>query len=627
MWTDDGALGRGLGRLCTSGRAIPKGGPALLLVGAFASLLATTAAAKPAIELATSSGPHYVGVPVEVHVQAGDLAPTPEPTCRTEPVASGALQLVGIVPRVSTSVQIVNGQVYRSESAEYTCQFQFTAGEPGSYRLGPFHLEQGAVALDTEPLTLRIQAMPVDPQIKVRVLLPEKPAYIGQHLPVTVEWWLDEKLKDRIAGYQIRSELFDRDDTFRFVDSEAPVQGQQSLEISTVSGKRSLDARVEQRSSGGRRYLVVAAERMLVPLRAGSFELAPATVHVDEVTRWRRDFFGGRKPAETRRIYSRDTDRVLIVKPAPTVGRPDSFAGAVGRGFSIDVSADRSVVQLGDPITLTVTIRGDGNLASAGLPRLDVDGGLSPEHFRLPESDVAGEALEEAKVFRVSLRVLDDAVREVPALAYSYFDPELGEYRTARSRPIALSVRPAQIISAADVQGRANEASTSEPDEDPREGEAVRGSFSLTGADLSIERDPALLLRSQGGDAAFQTVAYGSSIAALLGAVWLRRRRDLSPELRRRHQVFAVQAKRIAAAGSLPQSESVGEIAAALREIIAAAPALRSQASDALIADCDEVIYAPAGADAETVPSEHLARAKALLDSMKAVLDEKVALP
>ena len=61
---------------------------------------------------------------------------------------------------------------------------------------------------------------------------------------------------------------------------------------------------------------------------------------------------------------------------------PPSFAGAVGRGFSLEAAADRSVVQLGDPITLTLTIRGDGNLGNVALPALEGEHGFSPERFR-----------------------------------------------------------------------------------------------------------------------------------------------------------------------------------------------------------------------------------------------------
>ena len=72
------------------------------------------------------------------------------------------------------------------------------------------------------------------------------------------------------------------------------------------------------------------------------------------------------------------------------------------------------------------------DIAPEKIPELETDSGVQ---IRI----VAGEIDGDTKVFNVALRVLDDSVREIPALPYAYFDPEVGEYRTALSRPIALS--------------------------------------------------------------------------------------------------------------------------------------------------------------------------------------------
>ena len=80
----------------------------------------------------------------------------------------------------------------------------------------------------------------------------------------------------------------------------------------------------------------------------------------------------------------------LEVIEVPRSGRPASFAGAVGSGFSLEVSADRSVVQVGEPITLQLHLRGDGDLSSAGLPPFDAEGLFDPTRFRLPDEPPAG---------------------------------------------------------------------------------------------------------------------------------------------------------------------------------------------------------------------------------------------
>lgn len=591
-----------------------------VLVSALVAGPAGPARAEPQAQLRVSREPYYVGVAMDLHVVATGFERDPAPTCSVDPPASGALHLSGVVPNISSSIQVINGRVTKSESVTYTCQYRFTPSEPGTFSIGPFRVAQGGVERATQPHSVRVGETRRDPNLKVRILLPATPIYVGQQTPIEIEWWIEKQLQNKIGGYTLRSELFDRDDTFRFIGDEAPVSGEQSLEIQSAAGPLRLRAEVHERREGGRSFFVVAARRTLIPLRAGTFDLAPVTIEVDAVTRWQRDLFGGRRPANTRKIFSRDDPRRLVVKAPPLAGRPATFAGAVGRGFSLEVSADRSVVQRGDPIALTLTLRGSGNLATAGLPPLDAEGGLSPEHFRLPESEPPGELKDDAKDFRVSLRVLDDAVREIPAIAYSWFDPDLGEYRTAHSRPIALSVRPAHVISAADVVGSTRDTPDDRPEDPGAEGTpeptGTRGSVRLIGADLSIEQDIPELMRRRTPTRVLRIAAYGASLLALVTAIGLRRRADVDPALQRRRAVYAAQRTRLQAAKSLPRREALAEMAAALREIATAAPELRAEDLDAFVHDCDAVIYAPGAGGDEKTPPELVERADALIAAM-----------
>jgi hypothetical protein len=368
----------------------------------------------------------------------------------------------------------------------------------------------------------------------------------------------------------------------------------------------------------------------MVPLRAGNFKFAASTIQVEEVTRWRRDLFGGRAPAAVRRIHARDVELDLSIEVPPLAGRPESFTGAVGRGFSLEVSADRSVVQLGDPILLRLTVRGDGNLATVSLPRLDGPGGLQAAQFRLPDDDQPGEIIDDSKAFRVAVRVLDDAVREIPAIAYSWFDPELESYQTTHSRPIALSVRAAQVISAADVVAATppgDAADTALPAASQAAGVDAaghrierRGSFALTGADLSLEDDPAILLARNADSSLQLAAAYAGSVLTLVLAIALRRRGERDPAALARRETFKVQHKRITQALSQSRALAMTEIAAGLREIIAAAPDLRCPEADVYIQRCDAEIYAPEDSTSSHIEPEEKLEIQTLLEQMRARL-------
>ena len=609
-------------------------GVARLVAGPLCALaawlgLADPAAGEPVVQLGVGGAPYYVGVPIELQVQSGSFERTPQPECSADAPVSGRLQLLRVVPNFSSSVQIINGRMTRKEVSTFTCVWEFSTEQPGSHQLGPFFMEQNGEKGRSRRFALNVETVPEDPRIKLRIGVPEGPVYLGQRIPMAIEFWLDEALQDKVRGYVIRSELFDREEIFRFVGDSTPGRGQQTLNIQTAAGEIMLEAVVQRRKSGRRSYLVVVAERTLMPLHAGEFELAPATLEATEVTRWQRDLFGSRRPAETRRIFAQGKAHKLLVKAPPDRDRPASFAGAVGRGFSLEVTADRSVVQLGDPITLTLTIHGDGNLANVALPRLEGEHGFSPAQFRLPEGDVSGEVVGDAKIFKLPVRVLDDAVREVPALHYSWFDPELGRYETSESRPIALSVRPAQMISASDVvsgtpKSAASPLRSDTGDEDPdakREEEPrIRGGFSLTGADLSIEEDPDRLVAALGDRSGLRIAAYGGSLLSLALALGARRRARIDPQVRKQRAVYQTQRKRIEAARSLPRIEALSEMAAAVREIAALLPEARSPAVERFLEECDAVIYAPGATAHETLEPELVGRAGALLDEMRETL-------
>jgi hypothetical protein len=335
-----------------------------------------------------------------------------------------------------------------------------------------------------------------------------------------------------------------------------------------------------------------------VPLRAGAVRIPAASVVADEATRYRRDLFGGRVATHVRKLRATDRDRALEVSALPSAGRPPSFAGAVGQGFQLDVAADRTVVQVGDPISLTLTLRGAGNLERLGLPPLDAPGLLPKQHFRVPEGDLPGEVEGGAKRFTAVVRVLDERQQEIPALEYAWFDPEAERYETTRSRPIALSVRPAEIIGAEDVLSEPLPA----PEDDREVAEApeppvpASGGFSTTGADLAIERDVTLLVRdarTSWGGRGLPAGIYAGSVLAVLAAL-VERRRRLEPEARARRKRADDQLDAIRAAASAPAAEAAAHIARALRALAAQHPDAHGRELDELLAACDAQAYAPA---------------------------------
>ena len=557
-------------------------------------LLASPAAAQR-VGVQVPQGPRYAGTPVEIRITVEDFEEDPQPEVRVAAPAEGRLEFVSVSPTISSSITIINGRMSQTKSVRFVYRYRYLATKPGTVEVGPFVVTQGALRQTAPAVRFEIRAVPRSDRVRVAVRLPEGVRYVGQHIPVTLELWLEEGLRENLRGYTLSVPLFDLREGFQYLDDADP-RAESNLMIQTGSGPVTLPASVRHETAGGLSYVVVSAARTLVPLRPGRFELEPATAVVEEGTRWRRDFFGGRRATHVRMWSAKDAPRVLRIDPLPRTGRPPSFAGAVGRGYTLDVTADRTVVQVGDPITLTFTLRGEGNLENAALPSLDAEGLLPPDAFRVPEGALPGRYANGAKEFTAVVRVLDESVREIPALPYSWFEAEKEAYVTTLSRPIALSVRPAEVIAAEDVFRGAPEAET--PEAETERPDAPRETFTLTGADLAIERDPTRLLvstRRNLGGPWLPVGLYAGGSLLLAAALLDRRRRDVDPEELRRRKLLEGELRRIRDAARLSGDEAVPELARALRRMLASVPEARSAELDAFLGECDARTYAPEG--------------------------------
>jgi hypothetical protein len=571
------------------------------------------------VQLQVPPAPHYAGAPIEIRLAVEGFAEEPQPEVSVATPARGRLEFVGVSPSVSSSITIIDGRVSQSKEVRFIYQYRYLATEPGTVEIGPFSVSQGPLDRTARPVQLEILSVPLSDRLRVELRIPEEPRYVGEHVPVTLEFGLDSELQKNLYSFTLRAPLFDLTDDFQFLEESEP-EGDVEVNVETDAGTLRLRGSLSQAVSNGQSFAVVSVTRTLVPLRSGSYEIDPATLVVRERTRWQPDFLGGRQAVPVQKLRAIDRSRVLQVKPVPQQGRPPSFAGAVGRGYTLDVSADRTVVQVGEPIALSFVLRGEGNLESAALPPLDAEGLLTPSDFRVPEGDLAGQYEAGVKRFTAVVRVLDENVREIPALAYSWFDPESERYATTRSRPIALSVRPGEMVAADDVFSPPSEAGEDAPTQERAESGVKPGApeaaLALTGADLAIERNLSVLLRGRreafGGPWVPVGLYVGASLL-VLAALLDRRRRDVDPALAQRRGVLERELQRLRDAAHLPADEAVAEVARALRRMLAEVPAARSDEIEAFLVACDARSYAPAAQRQSAAPDEGFdARALAL---------------
>ncbi len=545
--------------------------------------------------LAQQPGPWFVGEPVVVQVILEDVQSAAEPVCTLAGDIPEGLRIQG--PQtgrsVSSFLQSINGRVTRRETASYRFSFAVTAERTGDFTVGPFSVELDGRPLSVGSTQLKIQDLPADPDMEISVSLPAQVLYVGQQVPLQIRWAYAgdlQEVQQLFSALQIRSPLFDQFE-FEDVAPRTPTR----LTLATARGGVSIDAEVERESRGGRDYIVVKGSRLMTLDRPAEYEMVPVTCRTEKVTSWGRNLFGDRVARSTSPVLAAGKPLSFSVRSLPAENRPESFSGAVGQGFSIAVAANRTVVRVGDPITLDVTVRGQGNLQQLMLPPLSADGGLSESDFQLPQERPLGTSTDGARQFKVTVRAEQETVQQIPPVAFSWFDPQQQKYLTTRSAPVAMQVLPAQVISASDVVGGATDSGTAGVASDDS---AARTALTFSGANLAIEKDPAVLLALAAAENAGEmlpALIYALGITVVILAVVTKRRSHRDPLQWERDQRIRRARQSIVESGSLRGAESAAQVARALRQLLGYCTGEVRQRADRLIAECETRIYDRSG--------------------------------
>ncbi|BDG02728.1 BatD family protein [Anaeromyxobacter oryzae] len=177
----------------------------------------------------------------------------------------------------------------------------------------------------------------------------------------------------------------------------------------------------------------------LFPTRAGKLEIGAAELHVGVRV-------GGGSLfdpfPEVKRVSRRSTPVTITVKPLPP-GAPPGFESVnVGR-LALQAAASEARVAAGEPVTVRMTVSGDGNVRALSLPKLPAIAGA-----KAFDPTVTEKAAPRGTRFGGSRTIETVLVPEapgelvVPPVAWSWFDPQAGRYETARTPELRVTVGP-----------------------------------------------------------------------------------------------------------------------------------------------------------------------------------------
>ena len=200
--------------------------------------------------------------------------------------------------------------------------------------------------------------------------------------------------------------------------------------------------RLPDRSGKETEYWRYEFRRAFVPKAIGTYTFGPVSLKGKFATEVNE---AGRATLEN--VYAVAKPLTVEVRDVPPEGRPDCYVGAVGV-FHLTADLEPKKAKTGDPMTLTLTLDGEGTLDNATAPNLGAIPAIA-EHFKVYAP--TEQAKKDQRQFTYSLRPLDTDVREFPAVPAAYFNVDAKRYVTLRSQPIPIEVTKSMRLASRDI--------------------------------------------------------------------------------------------------------------------------------------------------------------------------------
>lgn len=130
----------------------------------------------------------------------------------------------------------------------------------------------------------------------------------------------------------------------------------------------------------------------------------------------------------------------ITVKPLPAEGKPEDFDRMVGN-YSFKAEFDRTELKVGEAMTLSISVKGDGlpgSIADPKLPDFSDFRSVPPENNI--SKKITGNKVVTTKNIKVFLYPKKKGEFTIPEIKYSWFNPAKKKYETAVAGPWNITV-------------------------------------------------------------------------------------------------------------------------------------------------------------------------------------------
>ena len=330
----------------------------------------------------------------------------------------------------SSSFSFINGQT----SSSITYNYIVAPQREGQFVIPGMRVDVNGQQFSSSPLTLTVSKASAPAAAAVssgnevaflKLSFPKPKIYLGESAVARLDLYLRDDVQN-FGNFQLTS---------------SPADGFSAGKAVELQNQR---RRVQV---GNRVYTVIPLGVPLTAVRTGELTLGPFTASAVVVLPSQND---GGDPFFRQFFNQGEQKQVMLATgpvnvdslPLPERNKPATFTGAVG-DFTMTATAGPTNVTVGDPITVRVQISGRGSLNTLALPPQDAwrDFKTYPPTTKLETSDQFG--FQGTKTFEQVISPLNSDVHELPALAFSFFNPDDGQYHTLTQPAVPLDVKAA----------------------------------------------------------------------------------------------------------------------------------------------------------------------------------------
>lgn len=337
--------------------------------------------------------------------------------------------------RQSSSIQIINNKMIQTKEITYLFYYHIAFKKEGTFTFPSLEFKFDGKSYKSKAFPITVGKEPVQTQnISVYVRLNKNRIYAGEQCVLTFEVAQKPQAPVNLTSQGFATVIDNLEKSFG-----------KNFSINRLFTNQ---VSKSQKRIQGVIYLTYSLSFSVIPIKSGSYSIPSVPfeyMELRQAQRRRRSFFDdffndpffGRGIQQVPKTAYSNRLSVNILSLPP---QPDDFTGAVGT-FSLKASVNAYKIPAGEAVTLNIDLSGStrpGNVSDIKLPDMPDFEIFSPEKHTYVDTTAKG--ISTRKKYKYLIIPREEGEKTIQPIAWTYFNPDKGAYKTLSTDPITLTV-------------------------------------------------------------------------------------------------------------------------------------------------------------------------------------------